>query len=217
MSRISMSTLVSAIKKVRAMDIGQKEQLADELFRQQPNMFGSVLVQQQMGVSLEKMEFSLEILFICFQCMKESGLTWPLITEAEQDKQLARYVATVKFGEGLSPKLQDCAMKQYLDSHPEQYLLAFVTAETNGWIGRIFLGRHRSPRHAGRHQSRQLHRLRADAAISGQDTPPFVNCGRWRSLGFVDRLPFPCSATWYDTFGTNASDCTPASERPEFR
>ena len=54
-----MPTLVSAIKKVRAMDIGQKEQLADELFRQQPNMFGSVLVQQQMGVSLEKMEFSL--------------------------------------------------------------------------------------------------------------------------------------------------------------
>ena len=70
-----MPTLVSAIKKVRAMDIGKKEQLADELFRQQPNMFGSVLVQQQMGVSLEKMEFSLEILFICFQCMKESGLT----------------------------------------------------------------------------------------------------------------------------------------------
>ena len=138
MSRISMSILVSAIKKVRAMDIGQKEQLADELFRQQPNMFGSVLVQQQMGVSLEKMEFSLEILFICFQCMKESGLVWPLITEAEQDKQLARYVATVKFGEGLSPKLQDRGMKQYLESHPEQYLLAFVTAETNGWIGRIF-------------------------------------------------------------------------------
>ncbi len=137
MSRISMSILVSAIKKVRAMDIGQKEQLADELFRQQPNMFGSVLVQQQMGVSLEKMEFSLEILFICFQCMKESGLTWPLIIEAEQDKQLARYVATVKFGEGLSSTLQDRAMKQYIESHPEQSLLAFVTAETNGWISRI--------------------------------------------------------------------------------
>ena len=131
-----MPTLVSAIKKVRAMDIGKKEQLADELFRQQPNMFGSVLVQQQMGVSLEKMEFSLEILFICFQCMKESGLTWPLITEAEQDKQLARYVATVKFGEGLSLTLKDRAIKQYIKSHPEQYLLAFVTAETNDWLSR---------------------------------------------------------------------------------
>jgi hypothetical protein len=134
-----MPTLISAIKKVRAMDISQKEQLADELFRQQPNMFGSFLVQQQMGVSLEKMEFLLEILFICFQCMKESKLIWPLISQDEQDKQLARYVASVKFGEGLSLKLQDRAMKQYLESHPEQYLLAFVTAETNDWIGRIVL------------------------------------------------------------------------------
>jgi hypothetical protein len=132
-----MSILVSAIKKVRAMDIGQKEKLADELFRQQPNMFGSVLVQQQMGVSLEKMEFSLEILFICFQCMKESKLIWPLISQDEQDKQLARYVATVKFGEDLSPTLQDRAMKQYLKSHPEQYLLAFVTVETKDWLSRI--------------------------------------------------------------------------------
>lgn len=132
-----MSILVSAIKKVRAMDIGQKEKLADELFRQQPNMFGSVLVQQQMGVSLEKMEFSLEILFICFQCMKESKLIWPLISQDEQDKQLARYVASVKFGEGLSPTLKDRAMKQYLKSHPEQSLLAFVTAETNNWLSRI--------------------------------------------------------------------------------
>ncbi|MGV8898706.1 MAG: hypothetical protein ACOH2B_05590 [Burkholderiaceae bacterium] len=28
-------------------------------------------------------------------------------------------------------------MKQYLASHPEQYLLAFVTAETRDWLGRI--------------------------------------------------------------------------------
>lgn len=132
-----MQALVSAIKKIRAMDMGQKEKLADELFRQQPNMFGSFLVQQQMGVSVEKMEFLLEILFICFQCMKESGLIWPLITEDEQDKQLARYVATVKFGEDLSPTLQDRAMKQYIESHPEQQLVAFVTVEIKDWLNRI--------------------------------------------------------------------------------
>lgn len=127
MSRISMQVLSLAIQKIRAMSMGQKEQLVDELFREQPNMLGSFLVQKQMGVSFEKMEFLLEILLICFQAMKKSGLTWPLITEDEQDKQLARYVATVKFGEGLSASLQDLAMKQYIDSHPEQYLLAFVT------------------------------------------------------------------------------------------
>ena len=119
------------------MSMGQKEQVLDELFREQPNMLGSFLVQKQMGVSFEKMDFLLEILLICFQAMKESGLAWPLITEDEQDKQLARYVATVKFGEDLGSSLQERAMKQYIESHPEQYLLAFVTVELSDWLARI--------------------------------------------------------------------------------
>jgi len=137
MSRISPQALCLAIQKVRAMSMGQKEQVVDELFREQPSMLGSFLVQKQMGVSFEKMEFLLDILLICFQAMKESGLTWPLITEDDQDKQLARYVAAVKFGEDLSASLQDLAMKQYIESHPEQYLLAFVTVETKDWLSRI--------------------------------------------------------------------------------
>ena len=64
------------------MSMRQKEQVADELFREQPNMLGSFLVQKQMGVSFEKMEFLLDILLICFQAMKESGLDWPLITDS---------------------------------------------------------------------------------------------------------------------------------------
>ena len=118
------------------MSRGQKERLIDELFHEQPNLLGSFLVQKQMGVSFEKMEFLLELLLICFQAMKESGLTWPLITEDEQDKQMARYVATVKLGEDSNPSLQELAMKQYIESHPEQYLLAFVTAETKDWLRR---------------------------------------------------------------------------------
>jgi hypothetical protein len=137
MSRISRQALGNAIAKVRAMNRQQKEQLADELFLAQPNMFGSFLAQQKMGVSLEKMEFLLEILFICFQAMKESALTWPLITEDEQERQLARYVATVKFGEGLDADLQDHAMKQYIEGHPEQDLLAYVFTETANWLKRI--------------------------------------------------------------------------------
>jgi hypothetical protein len=137
MSRISFQALGTAMQTVRAMTMSQKEALADELFRQQPAMFGSFLVQKQMGVSLEKMEFLLEILFICFQAMKESGLNWPLISEDEQDKQLTRYLASVKFGEDMSPSLQYLAMKQYIEGHPEQALLAFVTVEIKEWLSRI--------------------------------------------------------------------------------
>ena len=83
------------------MDVTQKEQLADQLFRVQPHVFASFLVQKQLGVSLEKMDFLVDILLICFQAMKESGLTWPLITEDEQDRQMGRLVATVQFGDDL--------------------------------------------------------------------------------------------------------------------
>jgi hypothetical protein len=69
--------------------------------------------------------------------MKQSGLHWPMITEADLDKQLGRYVATVRFGEDLSPAQRQRAMAQYLKTHPEKPLLAYVTDELNKWLTRI--------------------------------------------------------------------------------
>ena len=66
------------------MDRQWKEQLADEIFRVQPNMLGSILILPSLGVSMEKVEFALGVLLVCFQAMKDSGLAWPVITEAEQ-------------------------------------------------------------------------------------------------------------------------------------
>jgi hypothetical protein len=57
MNRISHTALAQTVATVRAMDMKQKEHLADELFRAQPNLFGSFLVQKQLGVSVEKMDF----------------------------------------------------------------------------------------------------------------------------------------------------------------
>ena len=137
MSRVTPQALADAITIIRAMGIEQKERLADELFRTQPNMFGSALALQRTGVSLAKIEMALDLLFVCFQSMKQSGLPWPLITEADLDKQLGRYVATVRFGEDLSPAQSQRAMKQYLETHPEKPLLAYVTDELNKWLVRI--------------------------------------------------------------------------------
>ena len=137
MNRISMHAVVTAVKKVRAMNPVRKEQLADEIFIAQPNLLGSVIVQKQMGVTLEKMEFLVNILLICFQAMKESGLNWPLITEDDQDRLLKRYMATVKFGQNLSPSLKFIAQKPFIDGHPEKPLLAFVTQQSVDWLARI--------------------------------------------------------------------------------
>lgn len=130
MSRISRDAMVRAIPKVRAMSGAQKEALADELFRTQPSLFGSFLVQQRFGGSLAQMEFLLDLLFVCFQAMKESGLPWPLITEDELDRQSQRFAAIATFGDGLSSALRERSMLQYVEDHPEKELLAYVHMET---------------------------------------------------------------------------------------
>ena len=123
MSRISHDAMVRAITQVEAMDSHHKEELADEIFRIQPHLFGSFLVQSRLGVSLEKMEFLLNILCISFQAMKVSGLAWPLITEDDLDRQSQRFVAIVKFGYDLSESLRHQSMQHYVADHPEKDLL----------------------------------------------------------------------------------------------
>jgi hypothetical protein len=129
--------MVQAITKVQAMDGKQKEQLADEVFRVQPNLLGSFLVQTRLGVSLEKMEFLLDILLVSFQAMKESGLDWPLITVDALDRQSQRFAAIAKFGDDLSEGLRNKSMLQYVKDHPEKELLAYMQMETMKWLKRI--------------------------------------------------------------------------------
>jgi hypothetical protein len=84
---------------------------------------------------MQAVEVLVNILLVCYQAMKESGLDWPVISEDEQDRQLQRMISGIKFSEDIAdPKLAETARKQYLANHPEQPLLAFVLDETNKWL-----------------------------------------------------------------------------------
>lgn len=137
MSRISTDVLENALIAAQALDLQQKEQLADEVFRAQPNLLGSVLVLPQLGVALPKVDFAVEVLLVCFVAMKESGLSWPLITEKDQDRQLQRFIAITRFGDDLNDSLRERSMQQFIADHPEKALLAYMTAETSKWLTRI--------------------------------------------------------------------------------
>ncbi len=129
--------MVAAVQKLEAMSLAQKEQLVEVICRDQPAMLASVVVQKQMGVAIEKIEFLLELLLVCFLAMKESTLDWPAITEDDQDRQMRRYVATVKFGRDLGKSLQSQATKQYVLNHPEKPLLAFTVDRIVRWLVHI--------------------------------------------------------------------------------
>jgi hypothetical protein len=67
--------------------------------------------------------------------MKESALQWPLISEAEQERQLRRLSGAVLFSEELTdPVAAETARRHYISTHPEQPLLAFVIAESTKWL-----------------------------------------------------------------------------------
>jgi len=134
-SRISVEQVAAAIRKVQSMSQVEKIALTDEVFQKQPNLLASCLVQSRLGVAMESVEWLLNILFVCFQAMKESGGHWPLISEDEQERQLARLPGTVTFSEDIAdPVLADAARAQYVTHHREAPLLAFVMHETHLWL-----------------------------------------------------------------------------------
>ena len=137
MSRITIDHVAAAIRKVRAMSLKEKEALADEIHRCQPHMLASCLVQSRLGVKPAAVEFLLNILLVCYQSMKESGLQWPVITEDEQERQMQRWIGAVQFSEHAAGSAADSARTQYVSQHPEQPLLAFVLSETNQWLREI--------------------------------------------------------------------------------
>src|SRR5271167_5139547 len=137
MSRITVDNLAVAIRKVRAMSVKDKEALADEICLHQPHLLASCMVQSRLDVEPAAVEFLLNILLVCYQSMKESGLQWSVITEDEQERQMQRWIGAVQFSEHAAGSDADGAREQYSSQHPEQPLLAFVLSETKQWLREI--------------------------------------------------------------------------------
>jgi hypothetical protein len=135
MSRISQDVLSRAIAALQKMDDAQKIQLADEILASQPNMLGSFLVLPTLGVPTKKTGLAFDTLLLCFQAMKESGLTWPVITEDDLDRQSARTTAILKFYDSFSDEnLRRSSAQQYIDDHTEKELFAWVMTMCKDWL-----------------------------------------------------------------------------------
>ena len=137
MPRISPQILAQAITLASKLNLQDKEKICDEIFKAQPHLLGSVLTLHRLSVSLEKIDFALNILMVCFLAMKASGHTWHLVSQDEQEQQMARLAGSIKFGADLNEHLQYLASQQYIEAHDEKYLLAFVINECTSWLKTI--------------------------------------------------------------------------------
>jgi len=138
MNRISQDSLFRAIAAVQKMDNEQKIQLADEIFVSQPNMLGSFHVLPKLGVPTKKIGLAFDTKLLCFQAMKESGLTWPVITEDDLERQSARTTAILKFYDSFSDEnLRKNSTQQFIDDHTEKELFAWVITMCKDWLQSI--------------------------------------------------------------------------------
>lgn len=127
--RIPQTPLTNAILKTQQMSMKEKESVFDKIFTEQPNLLASILVQQQMGNSMEQMEVLINILLVSHLALKESGIKIVKISESLQDKEMAKFVATIKFTEGLSASNLESSLQQYVASQKEKVLLAYALNE----------------------------------------------------------------------------------------
>jgi hypothetical protein len=61
MNRITTENVAAAIRKVKSMNLPQKEELAEEIHRDQPHLLASCLVQPKLGAHINDVEFLLNI------------------------------------------------------------------------------------------------------------------------------------------------------------
>ena len=100
MTAITQQVLVEAVLHLERLSFAARQQLADEIYAQQPNLLASIVVLQQYGATLEQMESVLNLLLVWYEAMQRSGRSWPLITE--DDIHLVCWLGIVGSDEGPS-------------------------------------------------------------------------------------------------------------------
>ncbi len=129
MSVISPELLASAIQKVTHMDLSKKESVLDSVYQEQPNLLASILMLQNMGLSLEKMDVLLNILITLHVAFKDAGCFIPKITERDQERMLNIFISVVKFSDGTGSANIYSSIAQYTDAHEEKIMFAYVINE----------------------------------------------------------------------------------------
>ncbi len=108
------------------MGLQEKEGVCDRVFATQPNLLGSVLAVRSFGVDMATIEVLLDILIVLQLAVEESGQVLATVTEADQERELRRFKASVQFAEGLSGDVFAQLFKQTTAYKLEPFLLAHV-------------------------------------------------------------------------------------------
>ncbi len=123
---ISAAHLAASIVAVKAMDVRQKERVCDRIHAEQPNLLASVLALPRLGVSMQTVDNLFNMLIVLTLAIDNSGQRLATVIEADQERELQRLVATVRFSEGLDAAAMGQSIQQTTAYKRESFLLAYV-------------------------------------------------------------------------------------------
>jgi len=123
---VSVAHLAAAITAAASMDIRQKERVCDRIYAAQPNLLGSLLAQRSLGVSIPTIDVLLNIIIVLYLAIEASGQVLAIVTEADQERELRRFTATVRFTEGLGSDALAQSIEQTIAYRREKFLFAYV-------------------------------------------------------------------------------------------
>ena len=123
---VSAAHLAAAIAAVVAMDIGQKEQVCHRVHAEQPSLLASVLALPRLSVSMLTVDVLLNVLIVLTLAVDNSGQRLATVTEVDQERELQRLVAIMRFSEGLDATSMVQSIQQTTACRHESYLLAHV-------------------------------------------------------------------------------------------
>ena len=123
---VSAANLGAAITSAASMGIREKEHVCDRIYAEQPNLLGSVLAQRSLGVSMLTIDVLLNILIVLYLAIEESGQVLAIVSEADQERELRRFTAAVRFTEGLGRDALAQSIEQTTAYRREKFLFAYV-------------------------------------------------------------------------------------------
>lgn len=123
---ITAAHVAAAIRSAAKMRLKEKEAVCDRVYTSQPNFLSSVLALRLNGVDMATIEVVIDILIVAQLAVEESGQELAIVTEADQERELRRFTASLRFAEGLKGDALAQSIKQTAAYRREPFLLAYV-------------------------------------------------------------------------------------------
>jgi DNA-binding CsgD family transcriptional regulator len=124
---VSAAHLAAAITTAASMGVREKERVCDRIYAEQPNLLSSVLAQRSLGVSMPAIDVLLNILIVLYLTIEQSGQVLAIVSEADQERELQRLTAAVRFTEGLAGDALAQSIEQTTAYRREKkFLFAYV-------------------------------------------------------------------------------------------